>query len=370
MTGKIATYVLPDEEDVLAVDELTRSIVSGPADAVLDIQRLAPEFDAALWSTLSDSGLTLMSTPETSGGSGAGIVESATVVRVAAEHAVALPLAECDLLAAWLLTTAGRAVPAHPQSAGTGPVTVGPSYNGNRRVSGACDRVPWARDVESVVVLGETSDEESVVLSVPIAQATVLPGRNLAHEPRDRIVFDIEVPDDAVTPVPERTAAEWMYRGALARSVQLLGVLETALDLSVEHVTERSQFGRSLAKFQAVQILVADAAGEVAATSAACTAAVQRAAMHGFDSPATEFAIAVAKAQASRAATAVTRNAHQVHGAIGFTLDHRLRHFSLRARAWQSEFGDARYWEQQLGALALDSGGADPWAMLSSGIDG
>lgn len=357
-----------DEEDLLALDELVRSIVSRSADAVLDLQQVAVPFDPALWQTMSESGLTLISTPDSDGGSGAGLPEAATVLRTAAEHASPLPLAECDLQAAWLLSSAGLPVPTMAMSSGRCAVEIERSSSGTHIVSGVCDAVPWARDVGSVVVLGRGA-QGSVVFVLPMEQAEVTPGHNLAHEPRDRVSFNIEVDDAALVEVDDDLNAEWLLRGALARSVQTLGVIEKALALSVAHVAERTQFGRPLAKFQAVQILVANAAGEVAATSVACKAAVERASVQGFRSPGTELAIAVAKSQSVRAANLVSKNCHQVHGAIGFTLDHRLRHFTLRAHAWQHEFGNARFWDRKVGEFALAQNALDPWNIITSGID-
>jgi acyl-CoA dehydrogenase len=122
------------------------------------------------------------------------------------------------------------------------------------------------------------------------------------------------------------------------------------------HVIQREQFGRPIAKFQAVQALISDAAGKLAMAKTAAAFAGNIAANHGFNSVPARFAVAVAKIESARAATTVTRNAHQVHGAIGFTLDHRLRHFTARALSWRSEFGTQRHWQQTLGRTALESG--------------
>jgi acyl-CoA dehydrogenase len=88
---------------------------------------------------------------------------------------------------------------------------------------------------------------------------------------------------------------------------------------------------------------------------------------HGFAAPAGQLAVAVGKAQSARAAGTVSRVSHQVHGAIGFTLDHQLRHFTLRALAWRGEFGNERFWERRIGETVL-AGGADAlWPMVTSG---
>ena len=131
--------------------------------------------------------------------------------------------------------------------------------------------------------------------------------------------------------------------------------LRSAVQLAVDHSIARHQFGRSLSKFQTVQMLVAEAAGEAALARTAVEHAVEVIETRGILSESAEFAVADSRACIGLAARVVARNAHQVHGAIGFTLDHQLRHFSLRALAWRNEYGTQRYWEEVVGARAMDT---------------
>ena len=63
--------------------------------------------------------------------------------------------------------------------------------------------------------------------------------------------------------------------------------------------------------------------------------------------------MAVARSCAGHAASVVVRNAHQVHGAIGTTREHRLHEFTRAALAWRSEFGSVQYWDDQVTDAAL-----------------
>jgi len=125
--------------------------------------------------------------------------------------------------------------------------------------------------------------------------------------------------------------------------------LRSAVQLAVDHSIARHQFGRSLSKFQAVQMLVAEAAGEAALARTAVEHAVEVIETRGILSESAELAVADSRACIGLAARVVARNAHQVHGAIGSTLDHQLRHFSLRASAWRNEYGTQRYWKEVVG---------------------
>ena len=76
--------------------------------------------------------------------------------------------------------------------------------------------------------------------------------------------------------------------------------------------------------------------------------AVAAAQERGFDDAATEYAVAVTKVAVGRAVGPVTTAAHQLHGAIGVTIEHPLWSVTMRARSWADEFGDtasyARRW--------------------------
>jgi acyl-CoA dehydrogenase len=365
MTIDLTTPAMPDAEDLRDLRALACSILDKYAADALTTPQQALPFDESLWQTLAGSGLTLLSTPVSAGGSGAGIAEAAALLSAAAEYAAPVPIAESDLLAAWLLTAARLDVPAGPLTSATCEVAISDADQRMVRIAGAADRVPWARNCDEVVVLG-TSGTEDVVVRLPTDRCSIVPGHNVAHEPRDAVRFDLDLPRESVVPVPGGLAQEWLLRGALARAVQTCGAMESALVLTIEHASQRTQFGRPLGRFQAVQQQVAEAAGEVAAARAASEVAVRTAVQDGIASPAGELAIAITKSQTARAAAVVSRVAHQVHGAIGFTLDHRLRHFTLRMLAWRGEFGGARDWERRIGAFALTAG-EDLWSLVSSG---
>ncbi|MCX4095750.1 acyl-CoA dehydrogenase family protein [Nocardia sp. alder85J] len=351
------THDTPDRTDELAeLRRLADSIFGAAADAVLDVPDTAIDFDATLWKTLADSGLALLTTPESAGGSGATVADSAVVLESAAAHAAPMPLAETDLLASWLLRTAGLPVPDGPLTAVYDPALT--IRDGGVRAQ--LDRVPWARIAHAIVL----ADDHAVV-SVRTTDIQVEPGADLASDPRDRIVIDTDIDRAEIGPAPGDIARSFLLRGALARSIQIVGAVTRALDLTVRHVGTREQFGRPIGKFQAVQAMVAEAAEAVAMARAATDFAVDTVTAGGFDDERAAFAIAIAKVQASRAAPIVARIAHQAHGAIGFTLDHRLRHFTLRALAWRSEFGGPHYWERELGETVLRQPRNGLWGFIT-----
>ncbi len=295
------------------------------------------------WPALLESGLALAGVPEEAGGSGGTLADAAAVLRAAGRGGAAVPLAETGWLAGRLLAEAGLPVPPGALTAASGDVETD-----GRTLTGTLRRVPWARSAHRIAVLAD-----GLVAVVDPAHARITEGANVAGEPRDDVVLS-GVRAEAAAPCGA-DAAELRRRGALARAVQLTGAMGRALDLSVRYAGEREQFGRPLARFQAVQQMLAELAGEATVADVAVRAAVR--------TPDDPVAVAAAKANASRAAGAVAAIAHQVHGALGVTGEHVLRTVTLRLWSWRDEYGNETAWADDLGAAAAAA--ADPWAFLT-----
>lgn len=299
----------------------------------------------ALWQALEDNGLTRALLPADQDGSGLGLREAVAVLELAGYYAAPVPLAE-TWLAGLALAQAGQEVPTGPLTTSTVPA--------KDALDEHLEHVTWGRLVP-VVWLSPASGDPRLQL---IHDARVVhEGSNMAGEPSDHIhVRDGRVTVDTTTPW---SMQHWLALGALLRSAQMAGALRRCLELSCDYVTERKQFGRPLAKFQAIQQQLALLAGEVAAT----TVSVEAAAVAGTHDKGL-LDIAVAKARTGMAVEPGTRISHQVHGAIGFSYEHRLHHYTRRLWAWRNDFGTEHYWNNLLGQYALDTGGHTLWPQL------
>jgi acyl-CoA dehydrogenase len=328
-----------DDELHRLVDDIGRRAF----EARLGHERRPEQFDAKLWHTLEETGLTrLTTTPDL----GAGPAELAVVLRGLARYAAGVPIAETDLLAAWLAGEAGLAVPAD------GPLTVALAHaeiHGSR-VVGVASQVPWTRAAVAVLVAAETDDGLYVGI---LDDIQVRDGHNLAGEPRDRVNVDVTL--GSLCRLDKSVGEQLRHRGALARCVQTLGALDAAAELSVAHTRERVQFGRPLSQFQAVQHALAAMAGEIERVRAATTLAVAAAVDYGFAAEQTSYATAVAKVVVGRAVEPVTRIAHQLHGAIGTTAEHSLWLATMRAQSWSTEFGSTAEYAHSFGRMALEA---------------
>jgi len=311
---------------------------------------LAGEDGAKAWQVLASAELPLLAVPEPAGGGW--LAAAAAVARIAGELGADVPYADAAIVAAPMLAAVDLRVPSGLVVAATGDVEATEEGDGYR-VRGTLTRVPLGASAERVVfVAGD------VVVSLDPALVQSTEGRNIAREARDSFSLDVVVPADAVASAPAKAGEELLRRGALARAVSMSGAAQGALSASVRYATERVQFGRPIAKQQAVQHALAETAAEVEAMRASADAAVEVCAEEGFLTDRALVAVATAKAQAGASAEVVARLAHQVHGAIGTTQEHALHRVTLRLWSWRDDFGSERFWQQRLGRLAL---AGDPW---------
>jgi acyl-CoA dehydrogenase len=351
-----------ESENIVA--ETAERIFSDLADAQTINSSKDGSWKAPLWHALTEAGLPLSWVPEDCGGSGASLAEGFSVLGSAGRFAVSVPLAE-TMLAGWLLAEAKIAAP-------TGEMTIAPvgpkdriTVNADDPLSGRARGVPFAREARHIAVLA-TGASGLVIALVDAAACRIEAGRNLADDGSDTVTFT-NVKPVAQKPAPKGVdQASLMLMGGVARSLQIAGALETMLEISVRYSNERVAFEKKISKFQAVQHNLAKLAGEAAAALAAASSAAD-AISHatGFDD-AVFLEAASAKIRCAEAAEKGAAIAHQVHGAIGFTLEHILHRYTLRALAWRDDFGHDSYWAVELGKLVAARGADELWPLVAS----
>jgi alkylation response protein AidB-like acyl-CoA dehydrogenase len=335
---------------------------------------------APLWAALEQSGLTLAWVSEANGGAGAATLDGFDILRVTGQYAAPVAIAETLL--------AGRFLEAAGIKCSSGPMTVAPLRLGDQffcapdgSITGAARAVPYMRDASAVVVIADHHSETSltpgkllqgdapegqvIALMAPSAFTVTDRATDMGGERADISldhVFPVELAD-----VP----ADWhsdtaMLTGAALRAAQMTGALETILDLSIRHASERIAFGRPIAKFQAIQHNLARLGGEVAAALAASGSAAETLQSTTEFDQSILLEIAAAKIRCGEAVTTGAAIAHQVHGAIGWTAEHILQRFTRRMWGWRDDFGTESHWAVMLGDMVVENGADALWPMLAA----
>lgn len=353
---------MAESENIVA--ETAERIFADLADAQAINNTKSKDWKIPLWAALTDAGLPLSWVPEACDGSGASLAEGFSVAQSAGKFAVAVPLVE-TMLAGWLLSQAEILSP-------SGMMTVAParpqdrvSVNADGTLSGRVRGIAYGADAQHIAVIAASTNGFAIAL-VEAAACHIDAGENLGHDALNTVTFNNVRPLTIKAAPSGFTPNSLMLMGATLRSLQIAGALEAMLDISVRYSNERVAFEKKISKFQAVQHNLAKLAGEVAAAVTAAGSAADAIAHSTSFDDAVFFEAASAKIRCAEAAEKGTAIAHQVHGAIGFSMEHILHRYTLRALSWRDDFGHESYWATELGKFVAARGADDLWPLIAS----
>jgi acyl-CoA dehydrogenase len=307
------------------------------------------------WQPMLDGGWIGVGVDEASGGAGGTLAEASALVEAGGEVGSDVPIAEAlaaaMLLAATpdggeLIASLGRGE-VRAVLAGALPSAINRRPDGSITAAASTWLIPWAERCTHVVVVLADGDGTLALGFVALEGVPLCPGRNVAGEPRSRVLSaQVAIRPLTLAGDPDALLAPAAALGA----ARLVGAMRTAQRLSVEHANGRRQFGRTIGSFQAVRHELVRQVEELSQARAALDIALDR--------PAAPGLAYAARIVAGRAARPVAEIAHQVHGAIGTTLEHRLRTVTLRALAWRLELGHSRDWSARLGGRVASAKGS------------
>jgi len=335
--------------DQLATSELASRLFGREVTPALIRSCEQPGHSPALWSTLVESGIPGMGVAPDLGGGGADLSILAIVAEEAGRTIAPVPLVE-HLVATRLLA---RTQPGHPRLAelvageAIATLAVQPARQGVARLvpAGAVAHLVVALDGDDLVAVdappaGIAPDNHA---SAPVADRPLDVG--------DRLVL---ARGPAALEANAWAIDEWRVLTAAA----LTGLARAALDLAVDYVKQRHQFGVPIGSFQAVQHGLADLPGEVVGShllvqEAAWALDSGLAAPTGASGP--ELA-SMAFLFAGELARDATARCVQYHGGYGVAEEYDAQLLYRRARGWPLLLGDPAYELQHLGELLVDDG--------------
>ena len=285
-------------------------------------------FHEALWRDLGQAGLLGVALPEAVGGADLGMVELGLLLEQVGWHVApvpllasltlgALPVARFGDLEALAGVASGERIVTGAWVDGPRPVQAEQTATG-WRLTGARTCVPAAHLAHSVVLPAGDGVFLARLEDARVEVQTGTNGERLGH-----LVFD-GAPGIRLGDLAE--VGPWtLQRAHVGLCCVLLGIIGRALRLTARYTTERQQFDRPLATFQAVTQRVADMYVDVESTRLV----VWRAAWLLDAGAEAEAEVAVARVVATDAAHRVVCAAQHLHGGVGFDRDYPLHRYFL-----------------------------------------
>ena len=207
--------------------------------------------------------------------------------------------------------------------------------------------VPDADVAHSVLVVARTTESDDTnygitIFVVPMDSEgiTVSLLSSIGGERQCEVVFsDVAIPNgnviggiDSGWPIVEKM----LQRAVAANCIEMLGGAEAVLDMTVEYAKQRTQFGRPIGSFQAIQHHCANMASDVEGSRHMAYQAAWRIS----ENLQCAREVSMAKVWVTGAYSRICSTAHQCHGAIGFTKEHNLQLYTRRAKVQQLMYGD------------------------------
>lgn len=307
------------------------------------------------WETLEQSGFLDLLLPEDAGGAALSLADAFPLFLSAGYHAIPLPYVQTALARAWL-HAAGVSAPA-------GAIAIAGLGTRQSDEGITTEAVSFGRTADWIL-----TDLDSQAILLPVAAAersldlghgSLLATLHWDKRPEDaRIINPASAPNHsgvardqgnnaACNPAPLISLA---VLSAASHAPLLAGAAARVLDMTLEYANQRTQFGKNIGRFQAIQNQISVMAERVYAARMAAQLACQSA---GWSPNA--LSAAVGKSRCSEAASMIADIGHAVHGAIGITEEYDLQLYTRRLRAWRRAAGSEQFWNIQIGQSLLQA---------------
>jgi len=370
--------LLLTEQQTLLADTAARLCADhGGAKRLRALQRAQAELDREAWRAAIAAQWLATLVAEPHGGQGLGAFDLALVLEAAGRQLLRCPLIEAAAVARTLSrAAAGARTPAVLADllAGTQlvvPATEAASWRFDRQSSdlrydagssllqGRVPFVAYAGAADAFLVAVDSAAAPCLAI-VPRKEVSVMTERNVDGSTSSTLGFaGVRVPAEqliATGGAARRLAIELQELLTLGAAVELVGLAAAALDVTLDYVKLRRQFGRPIGSFQVLQHRAVNGFVDLE-LNRSLVYRVLAAHDAGEHHPAM---VSAAKARASRATLDIVRAALQMHGAIGYTEEHDIGLYYKRAVALAARYGGELGHTSAFSALTLASVGARP----------
>jgi alkylation response protein AidB-like acyl-CoA dehydrogenase len=301
-----------------------------------------PEGARAVWDTLAETGVIGMTASEEAGGMAMSELDLVLPLEEAGYAALPGPIVDTVAVGIPLLEAAGTDA---QKERWLGPAVAGKA----RIVVSLGDQSIVAHAVSADVLIAE---QGGAAYCVPLAEASISVERSVDRARElGRVSFEADAQYQMRQDVD--TTALFMLareRAALGTAAQLIGLSRRMLDMAVQYAKDREQFGKPIGAQQAIKHRLANALIE----QQFARPTVYRAGWSmATSAPDADINVSLAKIYAGQAAKFVAKEALQVHGAIGYTIECDLHMWMKRAWALAAVHGDAAYHRERVGRHIL-----------------
>jgi 3-oxocholest-4-en-26-oyl-CoA dehydrogenase beta subunit len=368
------------DDDQIAVQSSAQDFFDRrcPTATVRQVEDSEPGYVPDMWREMADLGWLGITFPEAYGGSGGGVLDLYGLHIEMGRFLVPSPFLDTVVVAGELLLAAGSeeqrqqvltgiadgtsivslALIEPNGGFGPGSVTMPATRRGDDYVlNGTKLLVGFAPSANWFLCAARTSgDFTAAGVSVFLLDAR-LPGiswRRLTNIAGGALyaleLRDVVTPASSLVGEPDAgwaPLADAMTRGAVLQTASIVGAARRVLEMTNQYAKDRVQFGNPIGRYQAVQYMVSDILLDMHRTDLLARHAAYR--IHVGMPYAWEAGVAIAFGKV--AAAHLHRQAHEVHGGIGYILDHDLNLYSRRSKFWENNLGDARYYEDQLATV-------------------
>jgi alkylation response protein AidB-like acyl-CoA dehydrogenase len=339
-------------------------------DKLKQIEKQEERFDAGLWQALADAGLLGLDIPENHGGTELGFYALTMLCEEVGRTVAPIPVIPVLVSAAgtlrrfakdalkekWLggiasgATLITAALDEYNNDDPAAPGCTAKKEEGGFSISGTKICVSHAQSAARILVSAKAGEKLVVALVDPRAAGVTLnPQRVTTGETRHELVMsNVQVPtaDIVVTGAEAAVAMEWaLLATRTALAAMAVGVCDKMMRITGSYTSERQQFGRALATFQAVSHSVANSYIDVECLRLVTT---QAASLIDQGRPAHE-AVLMAKIWCGNVAHRVSQSSQHNHGGTGVDRDYVLFRYCELARQIELTAGTSAQLTGELG---------------------
>lgn len=315
-------------------------------------------YDGQLWKQLAASGITGIGIPEEYGGAGLGFLDQAVIFDEIGRAVAPVP-AVATLVTAYVLAgSAPDAIGFALPGVVSGDTILTTAFGDVHEVSARRDGDSWVINGEKsfvpygaeadVVVVPAIADGQTVLALVPKSAAEVTELHTTNHEPQAHLTFaSVELDASQVIVDAGEIFADLVRHHTAALAMVAAGVVKAALEMTAKYTSEREQFDKKIASFQAVGQRAADAYIDSEMIRLTALSAVWRLS-EGWPA---DQEVAIAKYWAGDGGMRVVHACQHLHGGIGVDIDYPVHRYFIWCKQIEHELGTPTRQLLSLGAM-------------------